>query len=134
MDTGQHSGYDGLRRAARLAASIAGAAGAEVEEIAEEALARLLMQDGLVNNPKAWVRGTATRLALEAAGRQRIRTDDVLADLDPTERRMVVAQRAGYTTRELAEQFGVSEGDARTMLSEANRKIRRSSRRLAEAG
>lgn len=134
MDTGQHSEYDGLRRAARLAASIAGAAGAEVEEIAEEALARLLMQDGLVNNPKAWVRRTATRLAVEAHGRQRLRTDDVLAELDPTERRLVVAQRAGYTTRELAEQLGISEDTTRTLLSEANRKIRRSSRRLAEAG
>ena len=134
MDTGQHSEYDGLRRAARLAASIAGAAGAEVEEVAEEALARLLMQDSLVNNPKAWVRRTATRLAVEAHVRQRIRTDDVLAELDPTERRLVVAQRAGYTIRELAERLEISEDTTRTLLSEANRKIRRSSRRLAEAG
>src|SRR5688572_4960848 len=55
----QHIEYDGLRRAARLAASIAGATGVEVDEVADEAMARLLMQDGLVNNPKAWVRRTA---------------------------------------------------------------------------
>lgn len=134
MDTGQHNEYDGLRRAARLAASIAGAVGAEVEEIAEESLARLLMQDGLVNNPKAWVRRTATRLTVEAQGRQRIRTDEVLQELDQTERRLVVAQRVGYTTREVAERLGISEDAARTLLSEANRKVRRSTRRLADAG
>jgi DNA-directed RNA polymerase specialized sigma24 family protein len=133
VDTGQHIEYDGLRRAARLAASIAGAAGAEVEDIAEEAMARLLMQDGLVNNPKAWVRSTATRLAGGTHARQRIRTDDVLEELDQTERRLVVAQRVGHTTRELAARLGVSEDTARTLLSEANRKVRRSTRRLAEA-
>ncbi|WP_457110134.1 sigma factor-like helix-turn-helix DNA-binding protein [Marmoricola sp. URHA0025 HA25] len=133
MDTGQHNEYDGLRRAARLAASIAGAVGSEVEDIAEEALARLLMQDGLVNNPKAWVRRTATRLTVETHARQRIRTDDVLEELDPTERRLVVGQRAGFSNRELAERFGVSEEAARTLLSEANRKVRRSTRRLADA-
>ena len=133
MDTGQHIEYDGLRRAARLAASIAGAAGSEVEDIAEEAMARLLMQDGLVNNPKAWVRSTATRLTAQTHGRQRLRTDDVLGELDQTERRLVVAQRVGYTTRELAERLGVSEDTTRTLLSEANRKVRRSTRRLADA-
>lgn len=133
MDTGQTNEYDGLRRAARLAASIAGAVGAEVDDVAEEALARLLMQDGLVNNPKAWVRRTATRLTVESHARQRIRTDDVLEELDQTERRLVVAQRVGYTTRELAEHFGVSEDATRTLLSEANRKVRRSTRRLADA-
>jgi DNA-directed RNA polymerase specialized sigma24 family protein len=45
----------------------------------------------------------------------------------------VVAQRVGYSTRELAGRLGVSEDAARTLLSEANRKIRRSTRRLAEA-
>jgi DNA-directed RNA polymerase specialized sigma24 family protein len=133
VDTGQHLEYDGLRRAARLAASIAGASGSAVEEIAEEAIARLLMQDGLVNNPKAWVRSIAARLAVQAHGRRRIRTDDVLEELDQTERRLVVAQRVGHTTRELAARLGVSEDTTRTLLSEANRKIRRSTRRLAEA-
>jgi len=131
VDTGQHLEYDGLSRAARLAASIAGAAGSEVDEIAEEAIARLLMQDGLVNNPKAWVRRTATRLAHEATSRQRISTDDVLEELDQIERRLVVGQRVGYTTRELAQGLGVSEDTTRTLLAEANRKVRRSSRRLA---
>jgi DNA-directed RNA polymerase specialized sigma24 family protein len=133
VDTGQHIEYDGLRRAARLAASIAGAVGSEVEDIAEEAMARLLMQDGLVNNPKAWVRSTATRLAAQTHRGQRLRTDDVLGELDQTERRLVVAQRVGYTTRELAERLGVSEDTTRTLLSEANRKVRRSTRRLADA-
>lgn len=134
VDTGQHTEYDGLRRAARLAASIAGATGSEVEEIAEESMARLLMQDGLVNNPKAWVRSTATRLAAEAHARQRINSDDVLEELTATERSLVVGQRAGFTTRELAERVGFSEDATRTMLVEANRKVRRSSRRLADAG
>jgi DNA-directed RNA polymerase specialized sigma24 family protein len=133
VDTGQHIEYDGLRRAARLAASIAGATGAEVEEIAEEAMARLLMQDGLVNNPKAWVRSTATRLAAGTHARQRLRTDDVLEELTPTERGLVVGHRVGRPMRELAQHLGYSEDATRTMLSEANRKIRRSTRRLAEA-
>ena len=133
VDTGQHTEYDGLRRAARLAASIAGANGSEVDEIAEEAMARLLMQDGLVNNPKAWVRSTATRLAREAHARQRINSDDVLEELTATERSLVVGHRAGHTMRELAHRLGVTEDDTRTMLAEANRKVRRSSRRLADA-
>lgn len=133
VNTGQHTEYDGLRRAARLAASIAGASGAEVGEIAEEALARLLMQDDLVNNPKAWVRSTATRLAREAHIRQRINADDVLEELTPTERGLVVGHRVGRPMRELAQHLGYSEDATRTMLSEANRKIRRSSRRLADA-
>jgi DNA-directed RNA polymerase specialized sigma24 family protein len=133
VDIGQHTEYDGLRRAARLAASIAGASGSEVDEIAEEALARLLMQDGLVNNPKAWVRSTATRLAAQGHARRRIQTDDVLEELTQTERTLVVGQRAGFSTRELAQRVGFSEDDTRTLLAEANRKVRRSSRRLAEA-
>lgn len=133
MNTGQHTEYDGLRRAARLAASIAGASGAEVGEIAEEALARLLMQDDLVNNPKAWVRSTATRLAREAHIRQRINADDVLEELTPTERGLVVGHRVGRSMRELAQHLGYSEDATRTMLAEANRKVRRSSRRLADA-
>jgi DNA-directed RNA polymerase specialized sigma24 family protein len=133
VDTGQPNEYDGLRRAARLAASIAGAAGAEVDEIADEAMARLLLQDGLVNNPKAWVRRTATQLTVAAHARQRLRPDDVLQELDATERRLVVGQRVGFTTRELAQRLGVSEDDTRALLAEANRKVRRSSRRLAEA-
>ena len=133
VNTGQHTEYDGLRRAARLAASIAGASGAEVGEIAEEALARLLMQDDLVNNPKAWVRSTATRLAREAHARQRIHADDVLGELTPTERGLVVGHRVGRPVRELAQRIGHSEDDTRTMLAEANRKIRRSSRRFADA-
>lgn len=133
VDTGQHTEYDGLRRAARLAASIAGASGAEVGEIAEESLARLLMQDDLVNNPKAWVRSTATRLAREAHARQRINADDVLEELTPTERGLVVGHRVGRPVRELAQRLGYSEDATRTMLSEANRKVRRSSRRLADA-
>lgn len=133
MDISQPNEYDGLRRAARLAASIAGATGAEVDEIADEAMARLLLQDGLVNNPKAWVRRTAGQLAVAAYARQRIRPDDVLEELDPTERRLVVGQRVGFSTRELAQRLGVSEDDTRALLAEANRKVRRSSRRLAEA-
>lgn len=134
MDTGQqHIEYDGLRRAARLAASIAGATGSEVDELADEAMARLLMQDGLVNNPKAWVRRTATRLAAQAHVRQRIRADDVLGELTATERSLVVGQRSGYTLRELAQRLGLTEDTAHELLAEANRKVRRSSRRLAEA-
>lgn len=133
VDTGQQIGYDGLLRAARLAASIAGASGAEVDEIAEEAMARLLMQDGLVNNPKAWVRRTATRLAAQAHARRRIQTDDVLEDLTAAERSLVMAQRSGYSVRELAQRHGLSEAEAGALLAEANRKVRRSSRRLADA-
>ena len=133
MDTGQHIEIDGLRRAALLAAGIAGATGAEADAIAEEAMARLLMQDGLVNNPKAWVRSTATRLAAQGHARRRIQTDDVLEELTQTERTLVVGQRAGFSTRELAQRVGFSEDDTRTLLAEANRKVRRSSRRLAEA-
>jgi DNA-directed RNA polymerase specialized sigma24 family protein len=132
VDTGQHTEYDGLRRAARLAASIAGASGSEVDEVAEEAMARLLMQDGLVNNPKAWVRSIATRLTREAHGRQRISSNDVLQELTPTERGLVVGHRVGHPMRELAERLGYTEDATRTMLAEANRKVRRSSRRLAD--
>ena len=132
MDTGQHLEYDGVRRAARLAASIAGATGADVDEIADEAMARLLMQDGLVNNPKAWVRRTAQRLAAQAHARQRIRADDVLEELTPTERSLVVGQRTGYSVRELALRLGLTEDVTRTLLAEANRTVRRSSRRLAD--
>lgn len=133
MDTGQHIDYDGLRRAARLAASIAGATGADVDEIADEAMARLLMQDDLVNNPKAWVRRTARSLAAQAHTRQRIRADDVLEELTPAERSLVVGQRTGYSVRELALRLGLTEDVTRTLLAEANRKVRRSSRRLADA-
>jgi DNA-directed RNA polymerase specialized sigma24 family protein len=134
VDTGQHIEHDGLRRAARLAASIAGAGGGEVEEIAEEAMALLLMQDGLVNNPKAWVRRTATRLTVAAQGRRRIRIDDVLRELTPIERSLVVGQRSGYTTRELALRLGLDEQTVTTLLASANHSVRRSSRRLADAG
>jgi len=134
VDTGQQIEYDGLRRAARLAASIAGATGAAVEEIAEESMALLLMQDGLVNNPKAWVRRTATRLAARSQARQRIQADDVLEELSPLERGLVVGHRAGHPVRELAGRAGLTEEQARTLLGEANRKIRRSSRRRAGAG
>lgn len=132
VDTGQQIAYDGLLRAARLAASIAGARGAEVEEIAEESMALLLMQDGLVNNPKAWVRSTAARLAAETHGRRRIQTDDVLEELTPTERSLVMGQRTGFSVRELAQRLGLSEDGTHALLAEANRKVRRSSRRLAE--
>lgn len=130
MDTGEHSAYDGLRRAARLAASIAGATGAEVEEIAEEAMARLLMQDGAVNNPKAWVRRTATRLAVQGHARRHLRPGDLLGELTGFERDLVVAQRSGYSARELAHRLGVAEEGVKELLAEANRKVRRSSRRL----
>lgn len=132
VETGQHIEYDGLRRAARLAASIAGATGAEVDEIADEAMAHLLLQDGLVNNPKAWVRRTATRLTVQSHGRRRIRVDDVLEQLTPIERSLVVGQRSGYSVRELAQQLGLAEDVATTMLAEANRMVRRSGRRLAD--
>jgi DNA-directed RNA polymerase specialized sigma24 family protein len=134
VDTGQRIAYDGLLRAARLAASIAGATGAEVEEIAEEALARLLLQDGPVNNPRAWVRSTATRLAAHTHDRTRLQTDDVLEDLTATERDLVLGQRAGYTVRELGAQLGRDEETTQALLAEANRKLRRSSRKLVDAG
>jgi DNA-directed RNA polymerase specialized sigma24 family protein len=135
VDTGEHSiEIDGLRRAARIAASIAGATGSEVDEIAEEAMARLLMQDGLVNNPKAWVRRTATRLAAGAHQPRRIRSEEVLGELSATERSLVVGHRSGYTMRELARRLELSEEAVRELLAEANRKVRRSSRRLADAG
>ncbi len=134
MDTGQHIEIEGLRRAALLAAGIAGATGSEADEIAEEAMARLLMQDGLVNNPKAWVRSTAARLAAQTHQRRRINSDEVLRELTATERSLVVGHRTGYTMRELAQLLGMSEDSAREQLAEANRKVRRSSRRLADAG
>lgn len=134
VDTGQDTEYDWLRHAARLAASIAGATGSEVDEVAEEAMARLLMQDAVVNNPKAWVRRAATTLVVHAHGRRRIHTDDLLVELDKTERSLVVGHRAGYTIRELAERLGITEESVHTQLAEANRKVRRSSRRLADAG
>jgi len=133
VDTGHHLEYDGLRRAAAVAASIAGASGTDIDDIAEGTMARLLMQDGPVNNPKAWVRSTAVRLAAQASSRQRINTDDVLEELNATERNLVVSQRTGFTIRELARRVGYSEDATRTLLTEANRKVRRSSRRLADA-
>ena len=132
MDTGQQIAYSGLLRAARLAASIAGARGADVDEIAEESMALLLMQDGLVNNPKAWVRSTAARLAAESQRRRRIQTDDVLGELTPTERSLVMGQRTGVSVRELAQRLGISEDGTHALIAEANRKVRRTSRRLAE--
>ena len=134
METGRAIAYDGLLRAARLAASMAGASGAEVDDVADEAMARLLLQDGLVNNPKAWVRRTATRLTVQAQTRRRIQTRDVLADLSPLERNLVVAQRAGYSARELGHRLGATEQAVNEQLAEANRKVRRFSRRLADAG
>ena len=134
VDTGQHIEIDGLRRAARLAASIAGATGPEVDEIAEEATALLLIQEALVNNPKAWVRSTATRLVAEAHARQRIHSEEVLAALTATERSLVVGHRSGYALHELARRLGMTEDDVRDQLAEANRKVRRSSRSLADAG
>lgn len=134
VDTGQEFAYDGLLRAARLAASIAGASGTEVEEIADEAMARLLMQDGLVNNPKAWVRRTAQQLAAQAHARRHIHTDEVLEALTATERDLVLAQRSGYSLRELAQRAGLTEDGVALILAEANRKVRRSSRRLADTG
>jgi DNA-directed RNA polymerase specialized sigma24 family protein len=133
VETGQQTAYDGLLRAARLAASIAGASGAEVEEVAEEAVARLLMQDGLVNNPKAWVRRTAGQLTAQAHARRRIQTAEVLRDLTATERTLVLAQRSGHTLRDVAESLGITEDAARLGVAEANRKVRRSSRRLGGA-
>jgi DNA-directed RNA polymerase specialized sigma24 family protein len=130
VETDQQTAYDGLLRAARLAASIAGASGAVVEEIADESVARLLMQDGVVNNPKAWVRRTAGQLAAESHARRRIQTAEVLGDLTATERTLVLAQRSGHTLRDVAESLGITEDAARLGIAEANRKVRRSSRRL----
>lgn len=45
----------------------------------------------------------------------------------------MVGQRSGYTLRELAQRLGLTEDVAHQLLTEANRKVRRSSRRLAEA-
>lgn len=134
MDTGQQTVYDGLLRAARLAASLAGASGGEVDEIAEEAMARLLLQDGAVNNPRAWVRRTAGHLTVQQHARRRIRTAQVLEGLTATERSLVLAQRSGYSLREAAERLGLDEGGARLVLAEANRKVRRSARRLPDVG
>lgn len=134
VDTGQHIEYDGLRRAARLAASIAGARGAVVDAIADEAMARLLMQDTLVNNPKAWVRSTATRLAQGSHARQNLQVDEVLSDLTPTERSLVVGHRSGYSMRELAQRLGIDQDTAQRWLAEANRKVRRPSTRAVDAG
>jgi len=134
VDTGQRIAYDGLLRAARLAASIAGATGAEVDEIADEALALLLLQDGPVNNPKAWVRSTATRLAAHTHARTRLQADDVLEELSATERDLVLGQRAGYSIRELAARLGLDEGSTQELLAEANRRLRRSSRKLVDTG
>ena len=131
MGTGQQIAYDGLLRAARLAASIAGATGVLVDEIADEAMALLLMQDRLVNNPKAWVRGTAVRLTVHAHARLRIRTDDLLRGLTATERDLVIGQRTGYTVPELAEHVGLGEDAVQELLAAANKIVRRSSRRLA---
>jgi DNA-directed RNA polymerase specialized sigma24 family protein len=132
VDTGRPIAYDGLLRAARLAASIAGATGPRVEEIADEAMALLLMQDRLVNNPKAWVRSMAIRLAVDAHLRRRIRTDDLLAGLTATDRDLVIGQRTGYTVPELAEHVGLGEDAVRELLAAANKVVRRSGRRLAE--
>jgi DNA-directed RNA polymerase specialized sigma24 family protein len=133
VDTGHQTAYDGLQRAARLAASIAGARGADVDEIAEEALALLLLQDGLVNNPKAWVRSTATRLVRETHSRRRISTADVLGALTPAEQKLLVGHRAGFTLRELGGRLGISEDQARTLVAQATGKIRRSGNALADA-
>jgi len=130
VETGQQTVYDGLLRAARLAASIAGASGVEVEEIADEAVARLLMQDGVVNNPKAWVRRSAGQLTAQAHVRRRIQTAEVLGDLTSTERSLVLAQRSGLSLRDVAESLGLTEDGARLAVAEANRKVRRSTRRL----
>ena len=132
MDTGQRIAYDGLLRAARLAASIAGATGTDVGEIADEAIARLLLQDGPVNNPKAWVRSTATGLAAHTQARERILSEDVLLELTSTERDLVLGHRAGYTERELAVRLGFDHETTQTLLLEASRKLRRSSRRLVD--
>lgn len=134
VDTGQHIEYDGLRRAARLAASIAGARGAVVDAIADEAMARLLMQDTLVNNPKAWVRSTATRLAQGSHARQNLQVDEVLSELTPTERSLVVGHRSGYSMRELAQRLGIDQDTTQRWLAEANRKVRRPSTRAVDAG
>lgn len=134
VDTGQHIEYDGLRRAARLAASIAGARGAVVDAIADEAMARLLMQDTLVNNPKAWVRSTATRLAQGSHARQNLQVDEVFSELTPTERSLVVGHRSGYSMRELAQRLGIDQDTTQRWLAEANRKVRRPSTRAVDAG
>jgi DNA-directed RNA polymerase specialized sigma24 family protein len=134
VDTGQHIQYDGLLRAARLAASIAGATGSDVDEIADEAMARLLLQDGPVNNSKAWVRSTATRLAGQRQTRERIRVDQVLDELTALERSVVIGHRTGYPTRVIAQELGATEDAVAVVLAEANRKLRRSSRRFADMG
>jgi predicted transcriptional regulator len=58
----------------------------------------------------------------------------VLEELTAVERVLVVGHRAGRPMRELAERLGYSEDATRDLLTEANRKVRRSSRRLADAG
>lgn len=131
MDIGQQITYDGLLRAARLAAGIAGARGPRVDEVADEAIARLLMLDVVVNNPKAWVRSVATRLAAETHAHRRIRTVEVLAGLTATERTLVTGHRAGWTVSELAAMVDLSEGATRELLVRANRTLRRSRRTLA---
>jgi DNA-directed RNA polymerase specialized sigma24 family protein len=55
-----------MRKAARSSASSAGAENLWVDEIADEAMARLFLQDPPPNNPKGWVRRVARNLATDA--------------------------------------------------------------------
>lgn len=55
-----------LRKAARGSASNAGADNLWLDEIADEAMARLFLSDPPPDNPKAWVRRVARNLATDA--------------------------------------------------------------------
>lgn len=60
------SEYTELRRAARGSANKAGAEDLWLDEIADEAMARLFLSDPPPDNPKAWVRRVARNLATDA--------------------------------------------------------------------
>jgi len=55
-----------------------------------------------------------------------------LLELSPRQREVVLLHAAGWRYRELAERLGLTEDVAHQLLAEGNRKMRRSSRRLAD--
>ncbi len=77
----------------------------------------------LVDGEPAYPPELRARSVSEEAG-VRDKLERVLAVLDDVERDLLLQQAAGYSTRELADAHGFTEGSVRVKLSVARRKIR----------
>ena len=59
-----------------------------------------------------------------AVARRQLQVSQVLAVLTPSEQKLLLGKAAGHSIRELAAEYGYTEGTVRTKISNAYKKLR----------